>query len=75
MAPIVERLYQAGADKVVIEYGKIGQGDVLVALIVVMPKDPAARQKVIALDPELSQLQQQRPTKEFGQKYLYYSID
>lgn len=75
MRPVVERLYSAGAEKVVIEYGKIGQADVLVALIVVLPRDPAARQKVLALDPELSQLQQQRQTKEFGQKYLYYGID
>jgi len=75
MAGVVERLYAAGAQKIVIKYVKLGQADILEAFIVVMPTDAAARQKVLALDPELSQLQQQRPTKEFGQKYLFYSLD
>ena len=75
LAPVVARLREAGAQRVVIEFVKLGQAELLVSLIVVLPADAPARQKLFALEPELSQLCQQTPMKDYGQKYLHYSFD
>jgi len=72
LGPIVERLFTAGAQRVVVHHAS---GKMYLGLIVVLPSDPAARQKVFALEPQLSQLCQQREAKDQGQKYLYYTPD
>jgi hypothetical protein len=75
LAPFVSRFLAAGAQRVVIQSAKLGQGDVLLAMVVVLPADPQARQKVFALEPQLSQLCQQTPVTDKGQKYLHYGFD
>ena len=75
LAPIVTRLKNAGAERVVIRYGTLGKGHVLIGVIVALPVDQAARQKVFAIEPELSQLCEQRSSTDHGQKYLYYSME
>src|SRR5688572_4102213 len=75
LSPVVSRLREAGAKRIVIDYAKIGQGEFLVALLVVLPSDEAARQKLFAMDPMLSQLCDQTPVIDRGQKYLHYSFD
>ena len=75
LAPIVASLKQAGAKRVVIECVTLGQNQFLVAVIVVLPTEPPARQKLFALEPKLSELCQQTPVVDRGQKYLYYSFD
>jgi hypothetical protein len=75
LAPIVARLREAGAQRIVIETGKIGQGEFLVGMVVVLPGDAAARKKLFALETELSQLCQQTTVVDRGQKYLHYSFD
>jgi hypothetical protein len=73
LAPVVTRLSNAGAQRVVIHYGAMGQGQVLTGVIVVLPSDSAAREKLFTLDSELSELSQQKHATDSGQKYLYYS--
>ena len=75
LAPVVASLKQAGAKRVVIEYVTLGQNQFLVAMIVVLPPEPPARQKLFALEPKLRALCQQTPVIDRGQKYLYYSFD
>jgi len=75
LAPVVASLKQAGAKRVVIEHATLGQAQFLVAMIVVLPAEPPARQKLFALEPKLSELCQQTPVIDRGQKYLYYSFD
>lgn len=75
LSPLVTRLREAGAKRIVIDYAKIGQGEFLVAVLVALPDDKAARQKLFALDPMLSELCQQTPVIDRGQKYLHYRFD
>jgi outer membrane murein-binding lipoprotein Lpp len=75
LSAIVARLNQAGAQRVVVEYVKLGQGELLAAMVVVLPTEPASRQKLFAMEPELSQLCDQTPVTDRGQKYLHYSFD
>ena len=75
LAPIVASLKQAGAKRVVIEYVMLGQAQLLAAMVVVLPDEAPARQKLFALEPKLSELCQQTPVIDRGQKYLYYSFD
>jgi hypothetical protein len=44
-------------------------------MVIVLPTDKAARQKLFAMDPELSQACDQTPVKDYGQKYLHYGFD
>lgn len=69
--PIVQRLTGAGAQRVVVHHFK---SSVFLGVVVVLPTDAAARQRVFALEPELSQLALQRTANDSGQKYLYYSF-
>jgi len=75
LSPVVTRLREAGAKRIVIDYAKIGQGEFLVALLVVLPSDKSSRQRLFAMDPMLSQLCDQTPVIDRGQKYLHYSFD
>ena len=75
LGPLVVRFRDAGADRIVIECAKIGQAEFLVGMVVVLPTDAPSRQMLFALDPELSQLCQQTPVKDYGQKYLHYGFD
>ncbi len=75
LAPVVARLREAGAQRIVIETARIGQGEFLVSMVVVLPADAAARQKLFAMDAQLSQLCQQTQVIDRGQKYLHYSFD
>ncbi len=71
LAPTVARLYQAGAKRIAIQHTESG---FLVAMVAVLPAEPAARQKLFALDQELSPLREQTPVQDSGQKYLYYEF-
>jgi hypothetical protein len=75
LAPIVASVKQAGAKRVVIEYAQLGQAQFLGGMIVVLPTEAPARQKLFALEPKLSELCQQTPVIDRGQKYLYYSFE
>jgi len=75
LAPLVARLREAGATRIVIETATIGQGHFLVGMVVVLPTDAATRQKLFAMDMELSQLCEQIRVEDKGQKYLHYSFD
>ena len=75
LAPVVARLSQAGAQRVVIQFTKLGQAELLTAMVVVLPTDSAARQKIFAMETELSQLCQQTQVADRGQKYLHYGFD
>jgi len=75
LAPFVARLREAGAQRIVIQTAKIGQGEFLVGMVVVVPADAATRRKLFAMDAQLSQLCQQTPVIDRGQKYLHYSFD
>ncbi len=75
LAPIVDRLREAGAQRIIIQTVKIGQGEFLEGMVVVLPSDAAARKKLFAMDPELSQLCQQTHVIDRGQKYLHYTFD
>lgn len=72
LGPIVERLFAAGAQRVVVHHAN---KKFYLGLVVVLPTDSAARQKIFAMDRELSQLCQQREARDSGQKYLYYTPD
>lgn len=75
LASLVARLREAGATRIVIDTATIGQGHFLVGMVVVLPTDSAARQKLFAMDTELSQLFEQIRVEDKGQKYLHYSFD
>ena len=75
LAPVVARLTQAGAQRVVIHYTTLGQAQLLTAMVVVLPTDATARQKIFAMEAELSQLCDQTQVADRGQKYLHYGFD
>jgi urease accessory protein UreF len=75
LAAIVARLNQAGAQRIVIQFVKLGQAELLTAMVVVLPTDSAARQKIFAMEAELSQLCDQTQVTDRGQKYLHYGFD
>ena len=75
LASLVTRLREAGAPRIVIDTATIGQGHFLVGMVVVLPTDAAARQKLFAMDTELSQLCEQIRVEDKGQKYFHYSFD
>jgi len=75
LGSLVARLREAGAQRIVIETATIGQGHFLVGMVVVLPTDAATRQKLFAMDTELSQLCEQIRVEDKGQKYLHYSFD
>jgi hypothetical protein len=70
LAPIVARLTEAGAERLVVHHG---DGIFFVGLVVVLPTDAKARKRIFEIEPELSRICNQRVQKDFGQKYLYYS--
>lgn len=76
VAQYVNDFYQAGATQVLIvdieeeqgyQYGE--------ALLVVLPKDPAARVKLFQVGSRADTDFQNDPVSDQGQKYLYYSLD
>lgn len=71
----VRRFEEAGAGRLVIQSAKLGAGEFLLGMIVVLPADAAARQRLFAIEPELSALCVQTPVTDRGQKYLHYSFD
>ena len=72
LAPTVARLYQAGAQRVFIQSTSSG---LLTDMVVLLPVGAPARQKLFALDAELSPLREQTPAKDTGQKYFHYSFE
>jgi hypothetical protein len=72
LGPVVERLFSAGAQRVVVHHANRAR---LLGVVVVLPEDASARQKIFALEPELSQLCQQKQARDVLQKYLYYTPD
>jgi hypothetical protein len=75
LSSYVKRFEEAGVERVVIESAKLGGGEFLVGMIVVLPADAAARENVFALEPELSALCDQTSVIDRGEKYLHYSFD
>ena len=76
VAQSVEEFYKAGAEQVLVadleEHGGIQFGD---SLLVVLPKDPAARAKIFAVESRADTAFQDDPVQEKGQKYLYNSFE
>ena len=70
LAPVVARLMDAGADRLVVHHA----GSIFLGLVVVLPADTKARERLFAADLELSQVCLQRAQKDYDQKYLYYSL-
>ena len=70
LAPVIDRLREAGAERLVVQHG---DGVFFVGLVVVLPPDARARKRTFEIEPELSQICNQRVQKDYGQKYLYYS--
>jgi hypothetical protein len=75
LSPVVARLSDAGATRIVINYGTLGKGHVLIGVVVVLPTDPSARQKVFTIGSELSQIEGTGALNDYGQKYLYFNPD
>lgn len=71
LAPVVACLVDAGAQRLAVHHAN---GKIFLGLVVVLPADKQARQRLLAIDPELSQLCVQRAQEDYGQKYLYYSL-
>ena len=76
VAQFVEDFYSAGATQVLIaeieEHEGTQYGE---ALLVVLPKDKASRQKLFLVGEKADTAFQNDPVSEKGQKYLYYSLD
>jgi hypothetical protein len=72
----VEDFYAAGATQVLI--GDIEEHDgkqFAGSLLVVLPKDSAARAKIFEVGARANTAFQEDPVTDKGQKYLYYSFD
>jgi hypothetical protein len=76
VAQYVEDFYQAGATQVLVadieEYNGYQYGE---ALLIVLPKDAAARAKIFQVGSRADTDFQNDPVSDQGQKYLYYSLD
>lgn len=76
VAQYVEDFYQAGAVQVLIadieEENGVQYGG---ALLIVLPKDAAARAKLFEIGSRADTDFQEDPVSDEGQKYLYYSLD
>jgi hypothetical protein len=59
----------------VIQFTTLGQAQLLTAMVVVLPTDAAVRQKIFAMEAELSQICDQTRVADRGQKYLHYGFD
>lgn len=76
VAGFVEEFYAAGAQQVLIgdiedhEGTQYGGG-----LLVVLPKDAAARTKLFEINTRAETAYQEDPVTDKGQKYLFYSFD
>jgi len=72
----VEDFYKAGSKKVMIVDIESHDGkDFAGGLLVVLPKDQAARKKVFEVGGKADEAFQNDPTTDEGQKYLYYTFD
>jgi hypothetical protein len=76
VARYVDDFYQAGATLVLIadieEHEGYQYGE---ALLIVLPKDAAARAKIFQVGSRADTDYQNDPVSDQGQKYLYYSLD
>ncbi len=66
---LVTSLSDAGAQAIVV-FTNVPSCDYLI--ILTLPSDPAARQKVFTSDARLREVSGLEPTKDYGQKYLGY---
>jgi hypothetical protein len=74
VAKFIEDFYSAGADQVIIGDMETLEGKELAgALLVVLPKDAAARAKLFEIGKRAGDLYQEDPVGDQGQKYLYFS--
>ena len=76
IAQFIEDFYLAGATQVYIVDTE--QHDAIVyggALLVVLPKDAAARAKIFTMDQGVAQAFDEDAVKDEGQKYLYHAFD
>ena len=76
VAQFVEDFYQAGAEQVLIadieEHDGVQYGE---SLLVVLPKDKAARAKLFLVESRADTAFEDDPVTDQGQKYLYNSLD
>ena len=72
----IEDFYNAGATQVLIaDIEKEDGYDYGGALLVILPKDPAARTNLFQIGSRADTDFQNDPVTDEGQKYLYYSLD
>ncbi len=69
LAPIVERLMKAGAERVVVHHG---DRKFFVGLLVRLPVAAKARKALFVVERELSEICNQQIQSDHGQKFLYY---
>lgn len=76
VAQFVEDFYGAGATQVLIadieEHDGVQYGE---SLLVVLPKDPAARDKLFQVEARADTAFEDDPVSDQGQKYLYNGLD
>ncbi len=76
VAQFVEDFYQAGAEKVYIADIEEEQGNFYgEGLLVVLPKDAAARAKLFEVESRADTAFDDTPVTDKGQKYLYNGLD
>lgn len=76
VAQFVEDFYQCGAVQVFIaDIEEQGGNQCGESLIVVLPKDPAARAKLFEIEARVDTAFQNDPVPDKGQKYLYNGLD
>jgi hypothetical protein len=76
VAQFVEDFYQAGAAQVYIADVETEEGnDYGESLLVVLPKDPAARAKLFQVEARADTTFDDDPVPDKGQKYLYNGLD
>jgi hypothetical protein len=73
---LVEELYRMGAKRVVV-IGITREQDVelAAALLVELPADTSAREKLFAHEQKMAELTGDPPIKDTGQQYLHYAFD
>jgi len=75
LSPLVTKLKLAGASRVVVQFSGLERDARILALIVILPADAPSREKLFALEPELSALAQRSSVPDVGQKHLLYAFE
>ena len=73
---LVEQLYGMGAARVtVIGIAREQDVELAAALLVELPADPAAREKLFEHEEKMAELMGEFPVRDTGQQYLHYAFD